>query len=99
MVQSSGYGQAGRGGTRPTAASSAAAAMRAQQGQYGQGQNGVSRAGPQTQRMGAATMVQGQGARSQQMVSVSAQQVILPSLKMFSMNDICATYGCWADHR
>lgn len=68
MVQSGGYGQAGRGGTRP-AASSAAMAMRAQQGQYGPGQAGVTRGGPQTQRMAAGgAMVQNQGTRSQQMV-------------------------------
>lgn len=67
MVQSGGYGQAGRGGTRPTA-SSAAVAMRAQQGQYGPGQTGVTRGGPQAQRLTAGSaMVQNQGTRSQQM--------------------------------
>lgn len=69
MVQGGGYGQAGRGSTRP-AASSAAVALRAQQGQYGPGQTGVARGGPQTQRMaaGGGAMVQNQGTRSQQMV-------------------------------
>ncbi|VIP00116.1 polyadenylate-binding protein 4, putative [Brugia malayi] len=66
MVQSGGYGQAGRSCTRPTA-SSAAVAMRAQQGQYGPGQTGVTRGGPQAQRLTAGgAMVQNQGTRPQQ---------------------------------
>nr|CDP93394.1 Bm7261, isoform g [Brugia malayi] len=42
--------------------------MRAQQGQYGPGQTGVTRGGPQAQRLTAGSaMVQNQGTRSQQM--------------------------------
>ncbi|MCP9263243.1 Polyadenylate-binding protein [Dirofilaria immitis] len=73
MVQSGGYGQAGRGSTRPSA-SSAAVAMRAQQGQYGSGQTGVTRGGPQAQRLAAGgPMVQNQNTRSQQMTGRQAQ--------------------------
>lgn len=73
MVQSGGYGQTGRGGTRP-AGSSTAVAMRAQQSQYGPGQGGVTRGGPQAQRMAAGgAMIQNQGTRSQQMGGRQAQ--------------------------
>lgn len=73
MIQSSGYGQAGRGGTRPSA-SSAAVTMRAQQGQYGPGQTNATRGGPQAQRITAGNaIVQNQGTRSQQMGGRQAQ--------------------------
>lgn len=68
MVQSGGYGQAGRGGARTAAAGGAAAAMRAQQTQYqGAGQAGGARAAPQAQRIAGGAIVQTQqNARPQQ---------------------------------
>uniref|UniRef100_A0A0M3IL39 Polyadenylate-binding protein n=2 Tax=Ascaris TaxID=6251 RepID=A0A0M3IL39_ASCLU len=67
MVQSGGYGQAGRGGARAATAGSAAAAMRAQ-GQYPGPAQAATARGPQAQRMAAGTIVQGQQtARPQQL--------------------------------
>lgn len=94
MVQGGGYGQTGRGGTRPTA-SSAAVAMRAQQGQYGPGQTNVTRGAPQTQRMAAGgAMVQNQGTRSQQMVRFSYfpfehQGNFLCFIRKINVNSFC----------
>lgn len=65
VVQSGGYGQTGRGATRP-AQTSSAAALRTQQGQYAtSGQGAVARTGPQGQRVATGPMVQNQGVRTQ----------------------------------
>lgn len=73
MVQSSGYGQAGRGGARTAAAGgAAAAAMRAQAYPT---QAGAARAGPQAQRMAGGTIVPTQqGARAQPMAGQAGKQ-------------------------
>lgn len=68
MVQSGGYGQAGRTTTR--GASGAGSALRSQQAQFGGANAGGTRPNPQAQRIAGGSVVPGQASTRSQQIPV-----------------------------